>query len=169
MSNDNQEALNLQLDVAERLLARNLAWIAAADAKVPPIFAIDSAMLGVLAALIPAREGWSISAAIATFVAFLFLCPSIVSLALATFPRLTGPKGSLVFFGTATMLESREFVQKVREGVTPTLVEDVARQAYRNAEIAGEKYKHVKRAQLLMFGGAIPWLVAVALLYLTRK
>jgi len=42
-----------QLDLLDRILGRNLNWVASADAKVTPMLAINTAMLGVIAALAP--------------------------------------------------------------------------------------------------------------------
>jgi hypothetical protein len=161
-------SLDEQLEVADRLLARNLAWIAAADGKVPAVFGIDAAMLGVLSALLPAATHWTVIAAIAAGIAATLLILSIILLAQATFPRLTGPKGSLIFFGTAVAMSDAEFVVRVREGITENLIIDTAKQAHRNAEIAMDKYRHIKHAQLALFVGTAPWLLAIGLLYLAR-
>lgn len=162
--------LDEQLAVGESLLARNLGWIAAADAKASTIFGIDAAMLGVLAALTPTVSGdWQILPAIASFIAAVALLASVTYLALATFPRLDGPKNSIVFFGTAVSLTSQEFTRRVQQGITDELVQDVAAQAFRNAEIARVKYHHLKSSQMLMFLGAALWLGAISLLYYARS
>jgi hypothetical protein len=41
----------LAFDWAEKILARNVAWISVADAKVGPTLTMSTAMLGVLVAL----------------------------------------------------------------------------------------------------------------------
>ena len=92
---DNQSMFNL----LESALARNLSWVAAADSKVPSIFAIDIAMLGVWCALAPKVNEWAVFTAVLSALAVLALLASIISLALVAFPRLDGPKGSAVFFG----------------------------------------------------------------------
>jgi pycsar effector protein len=157
--------LSEQLDVAERALTRNIAWVAAADAKVPPIFAIDAAMLAVMAAMLPPSSAWYVPTAIAAAITVVLLLVSIGCLALASFPRLSGPKDSIIFFGTAINRDEKSYVDRLREGISEALVLDVSRQAYRNAEIAAEKYRVMKWAQVTMFCAAIPWLVAITLLY----
>lgn len=161
--------LSEQLDMAERILARNLVWISAADSKATLIFTIDAAMLAVVAALVPGATTWRVIPAVVASLASLAIMGSVGCLAAALFPRLDGPKNSIVFFGTAINLGETEFITRIREGITEKLVTDVATQAYRNAEIAAAKFRHVKHAQVLLFGAAIPWLVAVALLYAARK
>ena len=50
------------VDFAVQVLARNLQWIAAADGKVGPNLAISTAMVGILAAIVPiARQRTSFS------------------------------------------------------------------------------------------------------------
>jgi hypothetical protein len=48
-----------RLDLVDRILSRNLSWVAAADTKIAPVLAIDTAMLGVLAALAPVGFQWT--------------------------------------------------------------------------------------------------------------
>jgi len=151
--------------VADKMLSRQLQWIAAADGKVTPVFAIDAAMLGVLAALVPPIGQWSISAAITASLAGVPLVGSIACLALAAFPRLSGPKGSLTFFGGITTLSEGDYLKRMSSGVNQDLIEDIYRQVYRNAEIAAGKYSFIKWAMILMFGSVPFWLIAVWLMY----
>jgi hypothetical protein len=157
-----------RLDLVDRLLARNLAWVAAADAKVPAVFAIDAAMLGTLVALLPSSGRWQVWTAIVSAFAGSGLLASVVCLALVSFPRLKGPKGSLVYFGGAITMSENDYLEAVCDGPTAEIVTDLARQAYRNAEIAAAKYSHVRTGMLLLFGSMLPWLVSVALLYGNR-
>lgn len=64
-------------ELPEKILRLQLDWIKAADAKVPPVFAINIAMLGVISALVNNFEQWKILTAI--FVS-LFLISQLVSL-----------------------------------------------------------------------------------------
>jgi hypothetical protein len=43
----------------ETTLARLLEWIHAADAKIPPILAISTSMLAIVAALLPKASDWN--------------------------------------------------------------------------------------------------------------
>ena len=155
-----------KLDVAERALARNLSWIGAADSKIPAVFAVDTAMLGVMAAVVPSEmsRAGTVVVAIALAAAALLLV-SVVMLAVAAFPRLAGPKGSVVYFGGVVALPEQEYVERITNGPTAALLKDVAQQAYRNAEIASHKYRAVTWAMRLLFAGMLPWLAAIALVY----
>jgi len=159
---------SVKFDVLDRALARNLAWVAAADGKVPSVFAIDIAMLGVLCGLIPKANHWVIWTALSAAIAGLALIASVVSLALVAFPRLYGPKGSAIFFGGIVQHSEEAFLKKVLVGISEELLEDLARQTYRNAEIASEKFAYIRWAMLFMFLSAPFWLVSVAFLYTAR-
>jgi len=162
--NENQS----KLDVVDKALARNLDWIVAADAKIPPVFAITVAMLGVLVAMLPSANRWTPCVAILAFLAGVALLLSIACLAVASFPRLKGPKGSIVYFGAIITKTEDDYIKEISMGPTSELIEDIARQAYRNAEIAAAKYAAIKWAIALMFGSIPFWVIAVGLLYCSR-
>jgi len=149
----------------ERHLQRQLHWIGAADAKVGPVFAIDTAMLAVLSALIPERQAWSIFPAIVAALSGLLLLGSIIALAVATFPRTKGPKGSVLFFGGISDYDEEEFIRRITMAPTEDMRRDYARQIYRNAQIATAKYRFVKFAMIGTFSAVIPWLLAIYALY----
>lgn len=163
-----KEDTQLRFEIVDKALARNLNWIAAADTKIPAVFAIDTAMLGVLAVLIPPARNWSTVAAIISFLAAGAIISSIICLAVASFPRLYGPKGSIVYFGGIVTRKEEDYINSVSRGVTEELIEDIARQAYRNAEIAAAKYSAVRWATVLLFTSIPFWLIAVAVLYNTK-
>lgn len=158
-----------QIDLAERILARNLAWVAAADSKVQAVFGIDAAMLGILATLTPLPQQWSVACGCTAVVAGLLLLASVACLGLATFPRLEGPNDSIVYFGTASNIGSKNFIERVQTGFTMAFALDVATQAHRNAQIASVKYRFVKGALVLVFCALPPWLLSVWLLYSARS
>lgn len=148
----------------EKSLDRMLHWIAAADAKVAPVLAIDTAMLGVLAALLPPyviRESWVFAAA---STAFLLLTISLILLFLSMFPRISGPKGSLVYFGRITDRDETAFTEELFRRSEEEYAMDLALQCYRNAQIAGIKFNHLRLSTTSMFVGLIPWLITIYLL-----
>ncbi len=160
----NQEENNV-MDFLNTSLERQLNWIAAADSKVPAVFGINMAMLAILCALCPTASGWSIPQAIISSIAGIGLVGSVVFLGLVTFPRLSGPKGSMIFFGGIVQFAEDVFVDKILGGPKKEAQSDLAHQIYRNAEIASQKYANVKWAMWLMYGSSPFWLLAVALLY----
>ena len=157
--------MSIKETIANETLSKQLTWIAAADSKVPPVFAISTAMLGVIVALISALELWTIGKAISCALTTIPLVGSIVSLALATFPRLKGPKGSLIYFGGIVTKSADAYVQEMLNATNENLEKDVLLQAHRNAEIAQEKYNCVKWAMVQVFVSFPFWLLSIFLLY----
>jgi hypothetical protein len=163
-------------EIAHRALERNLAWIRTADTKVPAIFAIDAAMLGVLGIRLPRLDDFTALASGLWVAAAVSLAASVVMLALVAIPRREpiregAPGGdracaasdeSIVFFGTAASLEEAVFVARLTTGEPGELVRDLACQAFRNAQIAKVKYRHLRLATQLLFIAFPFWLWALA-------
>lgn len=158
-------SFNDKLDLLDRILTKNLAWISSADTKGTLLFAVDSAMLGVLAAIVPSVNRWSIAAAIFTTLASLALAASVCFIVAGMFPRIAGPRNSLVFFGGIASHDEDQYVRKILDGVTEDLLADFARQCHRNAEIAKAKYDLVRKAVVCMFLALPFWLSSIWLLY----
>jgi hypothetical protein len=158
-----------KIELLDRILARNLAWIAAADSRLAPLMAVDTAMLGVLAALVPSAPAWRVVPAIVTASSAVLVIVSILSLVAGTFPRLTGPRASLLYFGGIASLEPDQYVARVLSATSDDLLRDFATQCHRNAEIAKAKFQCVKLSMILMFAAVPVWLAAIALLYAARQ
>lgn len=154
-----------KLKYAEDTLTLQLNWISSADNKVPPLFAINAAMLGVITALLPEIALWDISTAIFTSLSVMPLIGSIICLALATFPRLDGPKGSIVFFSGIASKNEGAFIEEINNISEEALIEDALKQVYRNAEIASEKYAYIKKSMIQSFVSLPLWLLSVWFLY----
>jgi hypothetical protein len=152
-------------EVLEKTLERMLYWIAAADNKIAPVLAIDTAMLGIVAAIAPKPGAWNPAAVITTALSLLLLFSSLGLLFYASFPRTHGPKGSLVFFGGITERERSAFVAEITSLNLSNYCEDLAVQCYRNAEIAGLKYRYVRLAMTSLLAAILPWMLAVYILY----
>ncbi|MBZ0111191.1 MAG: DUF5706 domain-containing protein [Thermoanaerobaculia bacterium] len=155
-------------DLAPRLeasLGRLLEWIAAADGKTATVFAVGTALLGVLVALSPSPREWTRSYAAAAIAAGLLQGLSILFASFATFPRTAGPADSLVYFGGIAPREFDTYLGALRRQSADAYIEDLARQCHRNAEIARSKFIWVKRGLAALYLSAVPWLVALYLLY----
>lgn len=150
---------------AEKILSLQLEWVKAADSKVPPLFAINIAMLGVMAALIKLIKSWTIPTAIVTAICTITLLLSVGCLVLTMFPRLGGPKGSNIFFGGISKKAEDKFITEVTNLSDSEYQNEVLIQAYRNAEIAVVKYEFIKLAFIFTFAGAPIWLFSIYLLY----
>ena len=150
----------------ESNLVRQLAWIAAADSKSPFIFALDTAILGFLAAVSPkSTDAWSAAPAFfATFTA-IFGLASLLFLSFAAFPRTKGPKDSLIYFGDIAQRDTTQFAEAVFRLSHETHLADLAAQCHRNAVVASLKFKWVQRALVALYLSVPPWVSAFLLLY----
>jgi hypothetical protein len=150
----------------EKNLTRQIAWISAADSKISFILAIDTAMLGFLAAVSPkAAGGWEVAPAICAAFAAVFGLTSLIFLSLASFPRTKGPKGSLIFFGGIAQRDAVQFRKATSEMSTESHFDDLCAQCHRNAGIAERKFVWVQRALIALYLSATPWCLAIYLLY----
>lgn len=69
------------IERSEKILKLQLEWVKTADSKVPPLFAINLAMLGLLAPLLKMLLAWTIAAAIFSTIAVILLSLSMIFLA----------------------------------------------------------------------------------------
>ena len=154
-----------RLQWVDNILQRNLGWVAAAEAKIGPLLAISTGMLGVIAARVPRFNEWHPLGAILVVTASGLLLGSVLCLGFVLLPRIDGPRGSLVFFEGIASRERDEYVESLLARPTMDVIRDLARQCHRNAEIARTKHKYVRTAALLMLVALLPWLLAIAVLY----
>jgi hypothetical protein len=155
----------MRTELAEKILLLQLEWIRAADGKVSPLFAINLAMLGLIVALMKERNIWTLATIIFTASCLMLLTLSIVFLVFAMFPRLSGPKGSNIFFGGTTKKTANAFLKEVKSLTDEEIEEDLLRQAYRNAQIAKAKYFNIRLAFVFSFISVPFWLITIYLLY----
>lgn len=154
-----------RLPTAQWILERNLAWIAAADAKVAIIVTINTAMLGGLAGTF----GWTDAhrtcwAYLAGLVAFLLSGTGVFCAAMAMFPRTNGPKQSLLFSVPVAGMPLSDYQAALRDRTDDQLLEDFAGQVHRNAEIAKSKFEWVRLAMIWSFLGMPAWVVAIGVM-----
>lgn len=155
-----------RITTAQWVFERHLAWIAAAEVKVGVIVAIDTALLGGLAAAFAASEStarvpwtyvFTLTAAVAAVI-------GLFCAAMAVLPRTTGPKESLLFFSPIAAQDAADFGHKFRTATDEQLLADWTDQIHRNAEIACDKYAWVRRSMCWSFLSATPWVIAIGLL-----
>lgn len=158
-----------RMTTAQWVLERQLAWIAAAEVKVGFTVAIDTALLGGLAAAFSAAEPaartlwaylWVFSAAGAAVIA-------IFCAAMTVLPRTKGPNRSMLFFAPVAALEASTYQERFRKATDEELLDDWTAQVHRNSQIACDKYLWVRKAMLWSFFGSMPWLAAIGMLVKT--
>lgn len=158
-----------RITTAQWVLERQLAWIAAAEVKVGFTVAIDTALLGGLAAAFSTAEPtartawaylWILIAAGAAVIA-------IFCAAMTVLPRTSGPTRSLLFFAPVAALECLTYREQFKGATDEALLDDWTTQIHRNSQIACDKYTWVRKAMLWSFFGSMPWLAAVGMLVKT--
>lgn len=157
------------VDVLEKELPRLLEWVRAAESRLALVLPLSTAMLGALSVLAPAASRWPVSGAVTASFAAFFLVLSIIFAACASFPRTTGPKGSLIYFGCIVQKDLSQYSTAMRELTRDDYLDDLAKQCHRNAQIAERKYAWTRRSIACLFIGAAPWAVSLFLLYNGRS
>lgn len=154
-----------RLATAQWILERNLAWIAAADAKVAIIVTINTAMLGGLAGTFgwsdAHRTCWAYAAGI---VALLLSGAGVFCAAMAMFPRTDGPKQSLLFSVPVAGMALADYQDALKGKDDEHLLDDWAGQIHRNAEIAKKKFGWVRLAMIWSFLGVPAWTAAIGVM-----
>lgn len=158
--------IGARLALAQWVFERHLAWIAAADVKVGVVVAIDTALLGGLAAAFGAAESaakipWTYLFTLAATGAT--IC-SLFCAAMAVLPRTRGPENSLLFFGKVANFDVGTYVERFHDATDDELLADWTAQIHRNAEIARDKYKWVYKSMCWSFFAALPWIAAIGML-----
>lgn len=155
-------------DILEKNYERNLCWIDAADSKVGIILAINTAMLGILAALISQEVVWARITVCLVAVSMVMLLTSIVLLAVVVFPRICCPNQSLIYFGGVTAHEFGSYKERILEldSDSKSYIDDLIHQCYRTARIAKTKFCYLRLCLALLLFVACPlWLLSIYVLY----
>lgn len=160
--------LTRRIALLEGSLARQLGWIAAADAKTGFVFAVATAMLGLLASAAPKYGDWTVLGVTLTAIAATLLLASLACVTAAVFPRTDGPKLSLIFFGGIAERDVDQFRSDAQNASEETYEEDLVQQCHINAQIATVKYHWVKWASILLAVSVVPWLAAAYILLRDR-
>lgn len=155
-----------RLHVAQWILERNLHWIGAAEVKTGVIVAVDTAMLGALAAAFSAvqvgeRTAWANVFSIVAAACLLF---ALFCGAMSVLPRTDGPPSSFVFFGKIVKRTAPDYADAFMHASEGAFLQDCLAQIHRNAEIACDKFRWVRNAMAWSFGGVLPWVGALACL-----
>jgi pycsar effector protein len=108
-----------------------------------------------------ASAGWGWLATIACLVAIIAALVTVLQVGRSLFPRRRPGLGSLFFFGVAATYPSpKEYGDQVWFSRERDLFDTMATQAWSLAGIAGEKYKHLRRAYMAALTFASFWAIA---------
>jgi hypothetical protein len=148
---------------ARWVLERHLHWIAAAEVKVGVVIAIDTGLLGALAAALNGNRatGHEYLGLLCSFLAAVLLALAVICAAMTVLPRVEGPPSSMIFFGRIAAKPQADFVREFTDAKAGDFLADCLAQIHRNAEIACKKFKWVRKAMWCSFLGAPFWVVAI--------
>ena len=153
-----------RLPTAQWIFERQLAWIAAAEAKTAVVVAIDTAMLAALATAFASADRPGAWAIVMSTMSVSGIAIGVACCAISLIPRTSGPPASLLFFGTIAKARADDYSHALETASDSSLLKDFSTQIHRNAEIAARKHLWIRRALGWSFFAALPWLVAIALL-----
>jgi hypothetical protein len=149
---DAREQLNLVLSFFPRV-----------DGKLSTILAINTGMLGALAASTPSLQNTEWWLAIAPVITFILLFASYVNLYRGGFPDVKGGRDSIVYFGEISRRTESKFIEAYISQSDDALRRELLGQVWRNSEILREKYTCLKLAFQFMAGAVAPWALTLAL------
>ncbi len=156
------------ITLAEAELDRLLGWVRAAESRLALVLPLSTAMLGALAVLAPSVSKWVVLGGIMAAFAAVLLFLSILFAACASFPRTSGPKGSLVYFGGIVSRDLSQYKEAVSSVTPQAYLDDLLTQCHRNAQIAERKYAWVQRSMACLLLSALPWGLSLFILYSGR-
>lgn len=154
-----------QTDYLEKELSRLLDWIKSADSRIALILPLSTAMLGTIAALLPKFSCWDWSIFLSVITSSLLLIVSLASVSVAIFPRTKGPKNSNIFFGGINSRDLETYRNDINRLNEQDYKTDLINQCFINAQIADKKYFWVRSSLCFLLLAAVPWLVAVYILF----
>lgn len=155
-----------RIEFGKWLLERNLGWISTADVKVGVAMSVDIAMLGGLAAAFSASEPTARTAwcYFSVLVAIGCLILGVFCAAMAALPRMLGPVDSKIFFGRVANTRADHYVDEFGQLTERQIIDDLAMQIHRNAQIANDKHVWIRKGLMWSFLSAVPWIAGIALL-----
>lgn len=151
------------LESARDQLGRVLGFFSRVDAKASVLLAVDTGMLGFLAAKIPPLNKlawWEITIPV---VAVLLLAASLWYLYKSAFPKLEGGGMSLVYFREIARRTEANFIGEFMKQSDEDHIKDLLGQTWRNSEILKGKFDDLKAAFIFLALAIPPWVVALAI------
>jgi hypothetical protein len=144
-------------EVAPKQLDRVLSFFARVEAKASFVFAINSALLGVLAVHVERADLYEWLHCILLVLVAGGLGVSYYFVYRCSFPNLSGGHLSLVYFKEIAKLREQQYVRSFRDMTEDAYVDDVLSQVWRNAEILTEKFRAIKVAFVITGLCLLPW------------
>ncbi len=148
---------------AKDVLALVLSFFSRVDAKASVVLAVDTGMLGYLAAhLSPlnSMRWWDIPAPTLTLMLLAF---SYWHLYRGAFPNLAGGDRSLVYFREIAKRTENKFIDEFLTQQESDYAKDLLGQAWRNSVILRDKFDHLKLSFAFLAAAVFPWAITLIL------
>jgi len=149
------------LEAASTQLDRVLGFFPRVETKISALFAVDVAMLALLALNASANDLSVWYLALLFGLSTLALVASIWFLYEASFPQLKGGDSSLVYFKEIARRTEANFIKEMRAADLKAYVDDLLGQVWRNSEILNAKFHGVRWAFICTAAAVPVWFVAL--------
>ncbi len=161
------DSLKRQTDYLEKTMDRLILWIRLAEMRIPPIIAIDTTLIGLLATRFASVAVWTLPLLLCAILTSLLLGSSLLFLAFASFPRFNAAdgQGTLLWFGGIAALKTEQFIERVANMSSEEYFADLLQIIFVNSKIAKKKYFWIRYAWIAMFCSLLPWAVTVFYLF----
>jgi hypothetical protein len=146
---------------AERQLDRVMGFFPRVDNKASALFAINSTMLGVLAARLDRPDLTIWYSALCAALVTVGVVYSFAQLYICAYPHLKGGGGSYVYFQAIAKRTEQKFSDEFKALDDELWLHDVSRQVWRNSEILSIKFSSLKHAFIATLAALAPWTLAV--------
>ncbi|MCW3101528.1 MAG: hypothetical protein JWL77_7146 [Chthonomonadaceae bacterium] len=137
------------------------------DGKATFLFTVDLGLLSLLALNFPYADPVS-GLAVPAYLVIAAMIVSLTNLYRVFFPHLeVGATRSMMYFGDIAAESAGDYGQRLRTMTDEQLIDDLACQIHRNAEILAQKFRHVAIASMATGLAIFPWLaflIATAIL-----
>lgn len=149
-------------NVASDQLNRILNFFPRVDGKASGLFAINSTMLGVLAARFGPTDLHEWYTTLSSVLAVLALTYSFVQLYICAYPQTKGGSGSYVYFQSIASKTESTFINEFINLDEQDWLRDLSGQIWRNSEILSVKYAALKQSFVTTLVALIPWALAIS-------
>lgn len=148
-------------EVASAQLDRVLGFFPRVETKISALFAVDVAMLALLAVNATVNDLGIWYLALLYVASAVALGTSIWFLYTASFPQLKGGDNSLVYFKEIARRTEANYLKAMRESEIEAYADDILGQVWRNSEILTAKFHGVKWAFISTALAVPAWFLAI--------
>lgn len=156
---DNEKLTAASKDVLQLVLG----FFPRVESKFSVILAIDTGMIGFLAANAPPFTAFSKWMLLSTAATVLLFAASIAMLYRGSFPNLKGGESSLVYFREIAKRREHHFIEEFSAQNEKQYGHDLLAQVWRNSQILTVKFDSLKLAFTFLALAIVPWIVTLTL------